>query len=182
MADAETILAEVKKRKNLTGDYHDGALSGYIADAIEILRDSGVSKWVINSAASLGCITSMVTDMWDNVGGATEFSPLTQKRIIQLVCKSTAQEKLLTTMSLKENTYYYKTTKQDEHKIPFEIAGYDAKTDDLDVYINGFKLIDGIDYMEYSGYIELEKPVDKGTKIEFESVKIVVDEEGAGDE
>ena len=182
MADAEMILAEVKKRKNLTGDYHDGALSGYIADAIEILRDAGVSELVIDSTAAIGCITSMVTDMWDNVGGVIDFSPLTQKRIIQLACKSTVQEKLINAMSLKESTYTYTTTTQDETEIPFKIDGYNAESDDLNVYINGFKLIDGTDYTEYSDYIKLVKPVDVGTVIEFESVKIVIAEGESGDE
>ena len=91
MTDSE-ILEAVKERKSITGNFQDGALSGYIADAIEILIDAGVSESIIRSTASLGCITSCVTDMWDNVGGEADFSPLTHKRIAQLVCKSILSE------------------------------------------------------------------------------------------
>ena len=53
MTDSE-ILEAVKERKSITGNFQDGALSGYIADAIEILIDAGVSESIIRSTASLG--------------------------------------------------------------------------------------------------------------------------------
>ena len=83
----EEILEAVKERKTITGDFQDGALMGYILDAIEILLDAGVPEDIVRSTAALGCITSCVTDMWDNTGAA-DLSPLTHKRIIQLACKS----------------------------------------------------------------------------------------------
>lgn len=171
MADATTILADVKTRKNITGDYHDGALLGYIADATMILRDSGVSDELIYSTASLGCITSMVTDMWDNVGGSAEFSPLTQKRIIQLACVSGVptqnpgeDDEMI---KIVEYTYSYVTTQSDEFKIPISVTNYSPETEVLDVYINGFKLIENTDYIDRSIYIELTRAVAAGTTIEM---------------
>ncbi len=179
MADANVILSEVKNRKNITGEYHDGTLLGYIADAILILRDSGVSEEIIDSAAVLGCITSMVTDMWDNVGGAAEFSPLTQKRIIQLACKNGQnvppipapgedEDELI---KLVEYTYNYTTVDPDETTIPVGVSGYDQTTEVLDVYINGFKLIEKTDYVDYNAYIKLTKPVAAGTVIELRVIR-----------
>ena len=89
MTNAE-ILEAVKARKNITGTYHDSALNGYITDAIELLADAGVPDEVIRHISSLGCITSIVTDIWNNDGGAADLSPYTQKRITQLACKVVA--------------------------------------------------------------------------------------------
>ena len=89
MTDAE-ILAAVKARKNITGTYQDNALTGYITDAIELLADAGVPDEVIRHVSSLGCITAIVTDIWNNESGTTDLSPYTQKRITQLACKVVA--------------------------------------------------------------------------------------------
>lgn len=169
MTDSE-ILEAVKERKSITGNFQDGALSGYIADAIEILIDAGVSESIIRSTASLGCLTSCVTDMWDNVGGGADFSPLTHKRIAQLVCKSILSEspsKPEANELIEHYSSHYTVTKQDETQIPINIPEYSTGEDILNVYINGFKLIEGIEYANDAEYITLANPVDIGTVVEI---------------
>lgn len=178
MTDAE-ILTAVKERKSITGDYQDSALLGYIADAIEILIDAGVSEQIVRSTASLGCITSCVTDMWDNVGGEADLSPLTHKRITQLVCRSRNEENKEDTESTETElvqhyssyySSYYVTAEDGETQIPISISSYSIDEDILRVYINGFKLVEGAEYTKHADYIILAKPVDKGTTIEFDVV------------
>lgn len=174
MTDAE-ILTAVKERKSITGNYQDSALLGYIADAIEILIDAGVSEQIVRSTASLGCITSCVTDMWDNVGGEADLSPLTHKRITQLVCRSRNEEntgepnkgELIQQYSSHYSSYYV-TTEEDETKIPINIPSYSINEDVLRVYINGFKLVEDAEYTKYEDHIVLENPVISGTTIEFD--------------
>lgn len=178
MTDSE-ILEAVKERKSITGNFQDGALTGYIADAIEILIDAGVSESIIRSTASLGCITSCVTDMWDNVGGEADFSPLTHKRIAQLVCKSSLSESPTVTETDKLIEHYsshYTTTEQNETQIPINIPEYSIDEDILSVYINGFKLIENVEYTKDTEYITLVNPVDAGTVIEINVLDGVIDE------
>lgn len=174
MTDAE-ILTAVKERKSITGDYQDSALLGYIVDAIEILIDAGVSEQIVRSTASLGCITSCVTDMWDNVGGEADLSPLTHKRITQLVCRSRNEENTENTESAElvqqyssHYSSYYVTTEDNETQIPINIPSYSIDEDILRVYINGFKLVEGAEYTKYEDHIVLNNPVISGTVIEFD--------------
>lgn len=47
----EELLAAVKKRIGITGDYQDDTISGHIQDVKDYMTDSGVSDAVMESDA-----------------------------------------------------------------------------------------------------------------------------------
>lgn len=66
----------------------------------------------------------------------------------------------------------YETTDVDETTIPIQIADYNETLDILYVYINGLKLIPGVDYTIDGTNIELTEALDViGTPVEFEVLK-----------
>lgn len=66
----------------------------------------------------------------------------------------------------------YETTDVDETTIPIQIADYNETLDVLYVYINGLKLIPGVDYTIDGTNIELTEALDViGTPVEFEVLK-----------
>ncbi len=80
----------------------------------------------------------------------------------------------LSTMTLMQQyTSSYTTAVQDQTEIPINIPQYNMAVDILNVYINGLKLIQGIDYAKYADHVVLTKPVDVDTQIEFEIFKSV---------
>lgn len=64
------MLIEVKKRLQITHDYQDDMLSGWINDAKMYLKNAGADETAIDTA--YGVITKAVFDMWT----AKEFSAL----------------------------------------------------------------------------------------------------------
>lgn len=59
-----------------------------------------------------------------------------------------------------------------ETTININIAEYNSSLDILNVYINGLKLIENVDYTNYESYIQLTNPIDViGTSVEFEVLK-----------
>lgn len=79
MTEAE-LLNAVKAMTNYTSEYHDAFLLGWMAEAKEMLRNSGVSEDAVNSNRSVGVIAQIVVDIVDN-GGVTDG---TKYRIAQL--------------------------------------------------------------------------------------------------
>lgn len=66
----------------------------------------------------------------------------------------------------------YETTDVDETTIPIQIANYNETLDILYVYINGLKLVPGVDYTIDGTNIELTEALDViGTPVEFEVLK-----------
>ena len=66
----------------------------------------------------------------------------------------------------------YETTEADETTIPIQIENYDETLDILYVYINGLKLVPGVDYTVDGTNIELTQALDViGTPVEFEVLK-----------
>ena len=64
------------------------------------------------------------------------------------------------------------TTTIPETTININITEYNSSLDILNVYINGLKLIENIDYINYNTYIQLTNPIDViGTSVEFEVLK-----------
>ena len=76
----QELLEKVKVMTNYTSDYHNEFLGGWIAEAKNILANSGVSDMAIDSTCSVGVIASIITDIVDN-GGLSE---MTSNRIAQL--------------------------------------------------------------------------------------------------
>ena len=75
----EELLAAVKKRIGITGDYQDDTISGHIQDVKDYMADSGVSDAVMESDA--------ISDLWDYGSGSGEFSPYFFQRVTQLTYK-----------------------------------------------------------------------------------------------
>lgn len=66
----------------------------------------------------------------------------------------------------------YETTDVNETTIPIQISQYDETLDIMYVYINGLKLIPGVDYTVDGSNIELTQALDViGTPVEFEVLK-----------
>lgn len=76
----QELLERVKVMTNYTSEYHNEFLSGWIAEAKNILANSGVNDEAIDSSRSVGVIAQIITDIVDN-GGLSE---MTNKRISQL--------------------------------------------------------------------------------------------------
>ena len=83
----EELLAAVKKRIGITGDYQDDTISGHIQDVKDYMADSGVSDAVMESDAILGAVTRGESDLWDYGSGSGEFSPYFFQRVTQLTYK-----------------------------------------------------------------------------------------------
>lgn len=86
MAEAE-LLEKVKTQLNITGNYQDETLKGYIREVQEYLRDAGVKDEVINSPASVGVIARGVSDIWNFGSGSVNLSSYFKERVIQLTFK-----------------------------------------------------------------------------------------------
>lgn len=85
MADT-TLLTKVKSALGVSGTYTDDAISVYIDEVVDYMRGAGVSPAVIS--ASAGVVARGVSDIWDNDGGNTKFSPYFHERVSQLVLRS----------------------------------------------------------------------------------------------
>lgn len=86
------------------------------------------------------------------------------------------KETLSTTTLVRQYTSTYTTSTTSETIIPINIAQYNYTLDVLNVYVNGLKLIPGVDYTKNdgSGTITLAKTLTViGTPVEFEVLKSV---------
>lgn len=87
---------------------------------------------------------------------------------------SEIKQTLTTTTLIRQYTSTYTTTTNDESVIPVNISVYNETLDVLNVYVNGMKLIPGVDYTESGGMITLAKTLDVvGTVVEFEVLKSI---------
>ena len=88
----------------------------------------------------------------------------------------TVKETLATTTLIRQYTSHYETTQASETTIPINIAVYNYTLDVLNVYVNGLRLIPGVDYTENNSAntITLAQALDViGTPVEFEVLKSV---------
>lgn len=78
------------------------------------------------------------------------------------------------TTLIRQYTSSYTTTGEQESVIPINISQYNKEIDILNVYINGMKLIQNVDYTKDSNtQITLTKSLCAGAKVEFEVFKSV---------
>lgn len=85
------------------------------------------------------------------------------------------KETVSTATLIRTFTKVYKTTTADEKTIPIGITQYNQELDILNVFINGLKLVVGLDFSisEDGKSIVLTLPVDQGTPVAFEVLKSV---------
>ena len=86
---------------------------------------------------------------------------------------STIKETLATATLIRQYTSSYTTATQDQTVIPINISQFNINLDILNVFINGLKLIQDIDYTKSETTITLTLGVDAGTQIEFEVFKSI---------
>lgn len=87
---------------------------------------------------------------------------------------SNIKQTLTSTTLVRQYTSSYTTTTDSETTIPINISQYNEDLDVLNVFVNGMKLIQGIQYTKNGGLITLSDPLDVvGTSIEFEVLKSI---------
>lgn len=80
-------------------------------------------------------------------------------------------ETLTVNVSVQMRRGVYTTAAPDEGVIPITVPGFDPATDTLAVYINGLRLIPGVDYAEGATTITLTHAISEvGTKVFFEAL------------
>lgn len=80
----QELLEKVKQSMNITGDYHNHTLIGYINEIKGFMTSAGVSQETIDSKEAVGCIARGVTDLWNNESGQTKLSQYFIFRVLQL--------------------------------------------------------------------------------------------------
>jgi hypothetical protein len=73
-------LADVKKALNITGTYQDDTLTIYMNEAMDFLKDAGVSEANITT----GVVARGVADLWDYGSGSGQLSTYFKQRATQL--------------------------------------------------------------------------------------------------
>lgn len=87
---------------------------------------------------------------------------------------ATIKETLTTTTLIRQYTSVYTTTLDSVTTIPINIDVYNETLDVLNVYVNGMKLMPGVDYTKNSTTITLANALDVvGTPVEFEVLKSI---------
>ena len=73
-------LADVKKALNITGTYQDDTLTIYMNEAMDFLKDAGVSEVHITT----GLVARGVSDLWNYGDGNGKLSEYFYQRATQL--------------------------------------------------------------------------------------------------
>ncbi len=74
---------------------------------------------------------------------------------------------------IRQYTSHYATTKNNETVIPIQIPQYAPVLDVLNVFINGLKLINDLEYTKTADRITLKMPLEVGQIVDFEVFKSV---------
>ena len=82
------------------------------------------------------------------------------------------KDQVKSTTIVAELTSVYTTTAADETNIPIRVTDYNTTLDILNVYVNGMKLIGGVDYTNDEFYIYLTNPLSViGTTVNIQVLK-----------
>lgn len=73
-------LTDVKKALNITGNYQDDTLQIYMNEAMDFLKDAGVSEAYITT----GIVARGVSDLWNYGDGNGKLSEYFYQRATQL--------------------------------------------------------------------------------------------------
>lgn len=82
MTDAE-FLTHVKNALGITGEYQDDTLKEYIAEVVDFLTGSGISR----SNITPGIVSRGVSDLWNYGAGNGKLSDYFMQRATQLSYK-----------------------------------------------------------------------------------------------
>lgn len=82
MTDAE-FLTHVKKALGITGEYQDDTIKEYIAEVVDFLTGSGISR----SNITPGIVSRGVSDLWNYGAGNGKLSDYFMQRATQLSYK-----------------------------------------------------------------------------------------------
>lgn len=77
------MLNGVKNALGITGDYQDEALTEYISEVVDFLRDAGVTERHITN----GIVARGVSDLWNYGSGEGRLSQYFIQRATQLALK-----------------------------------------------------------------------------------------------
>ena len=83
MTDAE-LLTKIKNGLGITGTFQDATLTVYVDEVKAFMESAGISKSVVDSEASVGCIMRGVADLWNYGSGDASLSEYFRMRLIQL--------------------------------------------------------------------------------------------------
>lgn len=83
------------------------------------------------------------------------------------------KETLATSTLIRQYTSHYITKESSETTIPIQIPQYVMGLDILNVFVNGMKLVNSVEYVKNADTITLVKPLEAGQTVDFEVFKSV---------
>ena len=83
------------------------------------------------------------------------------------------QDTLATATLIRQYTSNYTTTEENETVIPIQIPQYVVGLDILNVFVNGMKLVNNLEYVKTQESVTLVKPLPVGQVVDFEVFKSV---------
>lgn len=86
----EELLTKIKAALGITGDFQDETLQAYIDEVKAFMLGAGVPLDVVQSPASVGCISRGVADLWNYGSGNAKLSTYFTQRMLQLKATTTA--------------------------------------------------------------------------------------------
>lgn len=156
--------------------FRDELLRMYINEIKDFMKNAGVANDIITSERSVGVIALGVNDLWNYQAGGVRLSEYFTQRVIQLSREGGEIEP--TRKTIKQFTWYLKTTEPETTVVVFDIPQYDeANGDSLNVYVNGMLSIKNVDYTIGGSTITFAIAKIAGTKI-FVVVEKLVDDGG----
>ena len=166
------LLKEVKTAIGMNGNnYNDGTISFWINSVKQDLLYAGVRADVLGSTLAVGCIARGVDDYW--VRQREEYSMMFYQAAdgLRSVDVDTAGEKISVSLrgSIIKNTF---TVAEETRFLDVGIDGYDYKTDDLQLFVEGLKFDADRYAIVDNSTVRLLLPVLAGTKIEFVVTKL----------
>lgn len=148
-------------------------------DVINDRRGSSECPWVTSLVQQVD--TSTLYEQWNTA--YKKYYDETEKKWDRYYTESDAEfnewfqhikETLSTATLIRTFTSVYTTKEQDETVIPIGIELYNKELDILNVFVNGLKLVVGLDYtINNHENITLTLPLDKNQPIAFEVLKSV---------
>ena len=148
-------------------------------NGLKLVQDVDYTKAASTITLALGVDTNtqiefQVLKSVDSSDVVTVIDQVAELQTDVAILKENAMSKLV-----RQYTNTYITATQDQKVIPINIAQFNVNLDILNVYVNGLKLVQDVDYTKTASTITLALGVDINTQIEFEVLQSVDDTEAA---